>query len=256
MSAFYTNITSGHPYFSERNTLRHPLVVDRIPSRKSWVDREEIRFLQKKLKGDDMNWKQTWTQSIIVVSFLALCSLNVQAETAHWDIDPDHSLIEFRVAHMVISKTSGRFLDYRGFVEMDANAKTIKAIEATINADSINTNHEKRDGHLRNADFLDVKQFPTITYTMKTAQKEGEAYKVIGNLTLRGVTKEVTLTGTLNGVTKDPWGNTRVGFTADGKLNRKDFGMVWNKALDNGGLVVGDDVHIHLDIECIKAKTP
>ncbi len=256
MSAFYTNITSGHPYFSERNTLRHPLVVDRIPSRKSWVDREEIRFLQKKLKGDDMNWKQTWTQSIIVVSFLALCSLNVQAETAHWDIDPDHSLIEFRVAHMVISKTSGRFLDYRGFVEMDANAKTIKAIEATINADSINTNHEKRDGHLRNADFLDVKQFPTITYTMKTTQKEGEAYKVIGNLTLRGVTKEVTLTGTLNGVTKDPWGNTRVGFTADGKLNRKDFGMVWNKALDNGGLVVGDDVHIHLDIECIKAKTP
>lgn len=256
MSAFYTNITSGHPCFSERNTLRHPLVVDRIPSRKSWVDREELRFLQKKLKGDDMNWKQTWTQSIIVVSFLALCSLNVQAETAHWDIDPDHSLIEFRVAHMVISKTSGRFLDYRGFVEMDANAKTIKAIEATINADSINTNHEKRDGHLRNADFLDVKQFPTITYTMKTAQKEGEAYKVIGNLTLRGVTKEVTLTGTLNGVTKDPWGNTRVGFTADGKLNRKDFGMVWNKALDNGGLVVGDDVHIHLDIECIKAKTP
>ena len=254
MSAFYTNITSGHPCFSERNTLRHPLVVDRIPSRKSWVDREEIRFLQKKLKGDDMNWKQTWTQSIIVVSFLALCSLNVQAETAHWDIDPDHSLIEFRVAHMVISKTSGRFLDYRGFVEMDANAKTIKAIEATINADSINTNHEKRDEHLRNADFLNVKQFPTITYTMKTAQKEGEAYKVIGNLTLRGVTKEVTLTGTLNGVTKDPWGNTRVGFTADGKLNRKDFGMVWNKALDNGGLVVGDDVHIHLDIECIKAK--
>lgn len=256
MSAFYTNITSGHPCFSERNTLRHPLVVDRIPSRKSWVDREKLRFLQKKLKGDDMNWKQTWTQSIIVVSFLALCSLNVQAETAHWDIDPDHSLIEFRVAHMVISKTSGRFLDYRGFVEMDANAKTIKAIEATINADSINTNHEKRDGHLRNADFLDVKQFPTITYTMKTTQKEGEAYKVIGNLTLRGVTKEVTLTGTLNGVTKDPWGNTRVGFTADGKLNRKDFGMVWNKALDNGGLVVGDDVHIHLDIECIKAKTP
>lgn len=256
MSAFYTNITSGHPCFSERNTLRHPLVVDRIPSRKSWVDREEIRFLQKQLKGDDMNWKQTWTQSIVVVSFLALCSLNVQAETAHWDIDPDHSLIEFRVAHMVISKTSGRFLDYRGFVEMDANAKTIKAIEATINADSINTNHEKRDGHLRNADFLDVKQFPTITYTMKTAQKEGEAYKVIGNLTLRGVTKEVTLTGTLNGVTKDPWGNTRVGFTADGKLNRKDFGMVWNKALDSGGLVVGDDVHIHLDIECIKAKTP
>lgn len=205
-------------------------------------------------KGMNMNRSRVWTQSIIIMSLLALYPLSLQAETAHWDIDPDHSLIEFRVAHMVISKTSGRFLDYRGFVEMDANAKTINAIQASINADSIDTNHEKRDGHLRNADFLDVKQFPTITYTMKTAQKEGEAYKVVGNLTLRGVTKEVTLTGTLNGVTKDPWGNTRAGFTADGKLNRKDFGMVWNKTLDTGGLVVGDDVHIHVDIECIKAK--
>lgn len=202
----------------------------------------------------NMNRNRVWTQSIIMMSFLVLCPLSVLAETARWNIDPDHSLIEFRVAHMVISKTSGRFLDYRGFVEMDASAKTITAIEATINADSINTNHEKRDGHLRNADFLDVKQFPTIIYTMKTAQKEGETYKVVGNLTLHGVTKEVTLTGTLNGVTKDPWGNTRAGFTADGTLNRKDFGMVWNKTLDTGGLVVGDDVHIHLDIECIKAK--
>ncbi len=202
----------------------------------------------------NMNRSRVWTQSIVMLSFLALYPLSLQAETAHWDIDPDHSLIEFRIAHMVISKTSGRFLDYRGFVEMDANAKTINAIQASINAESINTNHEKRDGHLRNADFLDVKQFPTITYTMKTAQKEGQAYKVVGNLTLRGVTKEVTLTGTLNGVTKDPWGNTRVGLTADGTLNRKDFGMVWNKTLDTGGLVVGDDVHIHVDIECIKAK--
>ncbi len=201
-----------------------------------------------------MNRSRIWTQSIIMMSFLALGPLGLHAETARWNIDPDHSLIEFRVAHMVISKTSGRFMDYRGFVDIDVDAKTFKAIEATINAESINTNHEKRDGHLRNADFLDVKQFPTITYAMKTAQKEGETYKIVGNLTLHGVTKEVTLTGTLNGVTKDPWGNTRVGFTADGTLNRKDFGMSWNKALDNGGLIVGNDVHIHLDIECIKAK--
>jgi polyisoprenoid-binding protein YceI len=137
---------------------------------------------------------------------------------------------------------------------MDADAKTFKAIEATIKAESIDTNHEKRDGHLRNADFMDTKQFPTISYTMKSAQKDGESYKVVGLLTLHGVTKEVPLTGTLNGITKDPWGNTRAGFTADGKLNRKDFGMVWNKTLDTGGLVVGDEVQIHLDIECIKAK--
>jgi polyisoprenoid-binding protein YceI len=198
--------------------------------------------------------QRSWIQGIAMACLFALLPLGAQAETARWDIDPDHSLIEFRVAHMVISKTSGRFTDYRGFVELDATAKTIKAIEATINADSINTNHEKRDGHLRNTDFLDTKQFPTITYTMKTTQKDGETYKVVGHLTLHGITKEVTITGTLNGVTKDPWGNTRAGFTADGKLNRKDFGMVWNKTLDTGGLVVGEDVQIHLDVECIKAK--
>jgi polyisoprenoid-binding protein YceI len=197
---------------------------------------------------------RSWIQGIMIVGLLGFLPVGVQAEMARWDIDPDHSLIEFRVAHMVISKTSGRFTDYRGFVDMDADTKTFKAIEATIKADSINTNHEKRDGHLRNADFLDTKQFPTITYQMKTAQKDGETYKVVGNLTLHGVTKEVPLTGTLNGITKDPWGNTRAGFTADGTLKRKDFSMVWNKALDTGGLVVGDEVQIHLDIECIKAR--
>lgn len=195
-------------------------------------------------------------QAIVIAGLLGCFPLGVEAETARWDIDLDHSVIEFRVAHMVVSKTSGRFLNYRGFVELDADAKTWKAIEATINADSINTNHEKRDQHLRSADFLDVKQFPTITYKMKNYQKEGDTYKVVGNLTLRGVTKEVSLIGTFNGVAKDPWGNTRAGFTAEGTLNRKDFGMIWNKALDNGGLVVGDDVQIRLDIECIKAQKP
>ena len=194
-------------------------------------------------------------QNIVIAGLLLeLFPLGAKAETARWDIDLDHSAIEFRVAHMVISKTAGRFMDYRGFVDMDAEAKTLKTIEATIKTESINTNHDKRDAHLRNADFLDTKQFPTMTYKMKSYQKEGEIYKVVGNLTLRGVTKEVMLTGTFNGVTKDPWGNTRGGFSADGTLNRKDFGMVWNKTLDNGGLVVGDEVQIHLDIECIKAK--
>ena len=191
-----------------------------------------------------------------LIGLLVLLPLGAGAEMAWWDIDPDHSIIEFRVSHMVVSKTSGRFMDYKGFVVMDTDAKTFKAIEATIQATSINTNQEKRDTHLRNSDFLDVKQFPTMTYKMKSYQKEGETYTVVGHLTLRGVTKEVTLTGTFNGVTKDPWGGTRAGFTADGKLNRKDFGMIWNKTLDNGGLVVGDEVQIHLDIECIKAKKP
>ena len=178
------------------------------------------------------------------------------SETARWDVDPDHSTIEFRVAHMVVSKTAGRFTDYSGFVEMDADTKTFKTIEAVINTASVNTNQGKRDAHLRNADFFDVEKFPTMTYKLKSYTKQGEVYTAIGELTLRGVTKEITLVGTFNGVTKDPWGNMRAGFNAEGKLNRKDFGMVWNKTLDNGGLVVGDEVQIRLDIECIKAKRP
>jgi len=193
---------------------------------------------------------------VVITGLLILLPLGVEAETTRWDIDPDHSAIEFRVAHMVVSKTSGRFMDYHGFVEMDADAKTFKAIEATITAESINTNHEKRDTHLCTADFLDVKQFPTITYKRKQYQKQGDTYTVIGHFTLHGVTKEVTLIGTFNGVTKDPWGNTRAGFTAEGKLNRKEFGMIWNKTLDSGGLVVGDEVDIRLDIECIREKKP
>jgi polyisoprenoid-binding protein YceI len=181
-------------------------------------------------------------------------SIEVHAETARWNIDQDHSLIEFRVAHVMVSKTTGRFLDYHGFVEMDADAKTFKAIEAVINAASINTNHEKRDAHLRNEDFLDVQRYPTMTYKMKRYDKQGDKYSVVGDFTLRGVTKEVVLVGTFNGVSQDPWGNLRAGFSAEGKLNRKDFGMVWNKALDSGGLVVGDEVQIRLEIECIKEK--
>jgi len=178
------------------------------------------------------------------------------AEMARWDLDPDHSIIEFRVAHMVVSKTAGRFMDYSGVLEMEAEAQQFKTIEATINTASVNTNHEKRDAHLRNADFFDVEKHPAMTYKMKSYKKTGEGYTALGDLTLHGVTKEITLVGTFNGVSKDPWGNTRAGFTAEGKVNRKDFGMVWNKTLDTGGFVVGDEVNIRLDIECIKAKKP
>jgi polyisoprenoid-binding protein YceI len=180
----------------------------------------------------------------------------VLAEVARWNVDPDHSTIEFRVSHMVVSKTTGRLMEYSGFIDMDAEAGTVKNIEAAIKTGSVNTLHEKRDAHLRNPDFFDVEKYPTMTYKMKTYKKTGKGYTAIGDLTLRGVTKEITLVGTFNGTTKDPWGNARAGFNAEGKLNRKDFGMVWNKTLDSGGLVVGDEVQIRLDIECIKAKTP
>jgi len=178
----------------------------------------------------------------------------VHAESTRWNVDPEHSMIEFRVVHMVVSKTTGHFTDYQGFIEMDAEAGTVKDIEATIKTASVNTNHEKRDAHLRNPDFFDVEKYPMMTYKMKSYKKTAEGYQAVGELSLHGVTKDITLTGNFNGVAKDPWGNMRAGFNAEGKLNRKDFGMVWNKTLDSGGLVVGDEVYIKLDVECIKAK--
>lgn len=176
------------------------------------------------------------------------------AATERYNVDLDHSTVEFRVAHMVVSKTTGRFTDYSGFIEMDPEVMTVKTIEAEFKTASVNTSHQKRDAHLRGPDFFSVEKYPTMTYKLKSYRKSGEDYQAVGDLTLLGVTKEVTLVGKFNGATKDPWGNIRAGFTAEGTINRKDFGMNWSKTLDNGGLVVGDEVHIKLDIECIKAK--
>jgi polyisoprenoid-binding protein YceI len=201
------------------------------------------------VKGRGQIWRL-----FLWLGILAWLPTAVYAEPARWNLDPEHSTIEFRIAHMVVSKTTGRFTDYTGFIDMDAEDGTVTAIETTIQAESVNTNHVKRDTHLRNAEFLDVKQYPTITYKMKSYKKTSEGFTAMGDLTLHGVTKEVGLAGRYNGATRDPWGNMRAGFSAEGKLNRKDFGMIWNKTLDNGGLVVGDEVQIRLDIECIKAK--
>ena len=124
---------------------------------------------------------------------------------------------------------------------MDGTSRSATATEAIIQAGSVHTNHEKRDAHVRNADFLDVEHYATMTYKLKSYKKTAESFTAIGDFTLRGVTKEVTLVGRYHGATKDPWGNVRAGFSAEGKLNRKDFGLVWTKTLDSGGLVVGSE---------------
>jgi polyisoprenoid-binding protein YceI len=192
---------------------------------------------------------------IVAMALMVWAATDSQAVTERYNVDPDHSIVGFSVAHMVVSKTTGRFTDYSGFIEIDPDAKTVKAIEAVIKTASVNTNHEKRDTHLRSPDFFNVEKFPTMTYKMKSYEKQGDKYLAKGDLTLLGTTKEIVLTGTLNGIVpKDPWGNTRAGFSAHGKINRKDFGMNWSKLLDNGGLVVGDEVEINLEIECIKQK--
>lgn len=195
--------------------------------------------------------------AVFVCSLAVLICLSggiASAETARFNVDPDHSIIEFQVKHMVISKTTGRFTDYSGFVDLDPENAQVKTIEATIKAASITTNHEKRDTHLKSADFFDVEKYPTLTYRLKSLKKMGEEFTAFGELTMHGVTREIVLVGSFNGTTKDPWGNVRAGFTGKGKLNRKDFGMNWSKTLDNGGLVVGDEVDIRLEIEAVKAK--
>ena len=184
-----------------------------------------------------------------------LLSAIADAEMARYDVDPEHTTIGFSAVHMLVSNVRGQFMDYSGFIDMDPDANSVKAIEATIKTASINTHHEKRDTHLRSPDFFDVEKYPTMTYKLKSYRKTGDQYTAVGSLTLHGVTKDITLVGTLIGVTKDPMGNIRAGFTAKGTINRRDFDINFSKTLDNGGLIVGDEVTIKLDMECIKSKT-
>lgn len=193
--------------------------------------------------------KSTWT-SVAVLSILAV---PLRAET--FQIDPAHSGVSFRVAHMVISKVPGSFEKFAGTIVYEkGNPKAWKA-EAAIDAASINTRVEDRDRHLRSADFLDVEKYPTITFkSAKVAAVKGNRAKLHGELTIRGVTRPVVLDLEIGGVAKDPRGNLRLGATAATKINRKDFGLVWNKVLEAGGLLVGEEVEITLEVEGIAKK--
>ena len=171
-----------------------------------------------------------------------------------WNLDTSHSSVEFAVKHMVISSTKGRFTDYD--VDADVDLTNLANSKATvrINAASIDTRDDKRDGHLRSADFFDVENNPYITFVSKRLEpKGGDDYTIVGDLTIRGVTKEVVLDGEVTGPVKDPWGGTRVGLSANGKINRKQFGLNWNAALEAGGLLVGDDVKLNIDTELVQA---
>ena len=153
------------------------------------------------LKKRGLSWRV-----LLWLGAMAWLPTAVHAEPARWNVDPEHSTIEFRVTHMVVSKTTGRFTDYAGFIDMDAEAGAVTAIEATIKAGSVNTNHEKRDTHIRNVDFLDVEHYPTMTFKMKSYKKTAEGYTAVGDLMLHGVTKEITLVGHYNGGDEGPLG--------------------------------------------------
>lgn len=176
------------------------------------------------------------------------------AATSTWMIDNDHTLAQFKVQHLVITHVRGNFSKIQGTVILDEADPTKSKVDVTIDARSIDTNVEKRDNHLKSEDFLFVDKYPTITFKSK-AIKQGSngQLNVLGDLTIRGVTKEVELfvTGPTQTIT-DPWGNQRKGAQATTKINRKDFGLTWNKMMETGGVVVGDDVEITIETELIK----
>jgi polyisoprenoid-binding protein YceI len=174
------------------------------------------------------------------------------AEATSWNIDPAHTQSTFAVKHLVISTVRGEFQKTTGSVKLDDQDPTKSQVEATIDAATIHTREDKRDEHLKSPDFFDVKKFPTITFKSTKIEKDGDKYKVTGDLTMHGVTKPVVLDAALTPEIKDPWGMTRRGIQASTKVNRQDFGLQWSKTVE-AGPVVGDEVTIEINAEIIKA---
>lgn len=182
-------------------------------------------------------------------------STATSAPVTLWKIDPAHSHAEFKVRHLMIANVKGSIKGINGDLTEHATDKSLSSIEAKLDVSTLHTGEEQRDTHLKSADFFDVEKYPTITFKSTSVQPKGsEQYVVSGDLTLHGVTKPVTLA--VEGPTapqKDPWGNTRIGLEATTKINRKDFGLSWNAALETGGVMIGEDVHITIELELIKS---
>jgi len=179
----------------------------------------------------------------------------VTTGTTTWNIDPVHSHAQFKVKHLMISNVKGEFTAVTGKLELDGEEITKSRVEATIDAATINTRDAQRDAHLKSSDFLDAEKFPALTFKSTRISKMGvEELAVEGDLSIHGVTRKAVFE--VEGPSaplKDPWGNTRIGLSATTRINRKDFGLTWNQALDTGGIMVGDEVTITLDVEFVKA---
>ena len=178
-------------------------------------------------------------------------------EPSTWEIDPAHSFVEFSVRHLMISTVTGRFRSFKATIALDETSIENSRIQAEIDAANIDTGVADRDNHLRSADFFDVANHPKIAFRSTENRDLGEGSgKILGELTIRGVTRPVTLDVTYLGEIRDPWGNRRRGFAAETTLYRKDFGMTWNQVLDTGGVLVGDRVKVTLNIEVVEKREP
>ncbi len=185
-------------------------------------------------------------KKLVLMFFLALSLM-----AGKYSVDESHSNVGFKVKHMMISSVTGSFNSYSGEIEFDEKSKSFKKLNGVIKASSIDTSSEKRDTHLKAPDFFDVKKYPEIKFEM--IKQKGD--KIYGNLTMRGVTKEIKLELDMGGVIKDPWGKTRLGFALEAKIDREEFGLTYNKILEAGGIAVGKEVKLIIEIEAIKQKS-
>lgn len=172
----------------------------------------------------------------------------------NWNLDPSHSEVNFKVKHMMITNVNGKFTDFKVHASSSNDQFEQPEISFTANAASINTGSEQRDGHLKSADFFDAEKYPEISFKSTSFKKiDSENYQMDGTLTIKDVSKPLSLNVEHGGLQKDPWGNIKTGFTIEGKINRKDFGLNWNAALETGGVMVSEDVRINAEIQLVKA---
>ena len=170
-----------------------------------------------------------------------------------WKIDAAHSEVGFAVKHMMVSTVRGRFSDITGYIDFDEDNHGSALVDVEVGVASVDTRQEGRDQHLRSADFFDAENHPSMKFvSTKVEQDKGNEYKVTGDLTIHGTTRQITLDATYEGAHPDPWGGTRAGFSATGKINRNDFGLNWNAAIEAGGVVVGPEIKLQLEIEAVK----
>lgn len=176
-----------------------------------------------------------------------------QSVKTKWTLDPTHSELAFKVRHMMITNVKGEFRKFDASILNDGTDFSKASIDVTIDPRSIFTNDETRDGHLKSADFFDIEKHSTLTFHGNSFKKvDDDEYKLTGILTIKGISKEVTLDLEFGGINKDPWGNEKVGFSVEGKINRKDFGLNWNAALETGGVLVSEEVKISAEVQFVK----
>lgn len=177
----------------------------------------------------------------------------VATATNSWKLDPSHSSVEFSAKHMMFTTVKGRFGEVDGTISVSGESPESASVNVTMKAASIDTRTEQRDTHLRSADFLDVENYPDVTFKSTKITGSKDRFTIAGELTIRGTTKPVSLDVTYEGKGIDPWGGERLGFSADTKIDRREFGLTWNQALEAGGVLVSNDIKIHVDAQLVRA---